>query len=229
VAEALSEFADELEGAADFETALHDLIRKTIRAHKRIVFNGNGYDASWLKEAAKRGLLNYRTTAEAMPHLLDKKNVAMLTKQGVYTKEELVSRCEIMLENYCKTVIIEANTMASMATREIAPAVSQYVADLAEEVYKKQRVDKALACAFEKERIAKLSVLTDRIAAGGEALKDLIATLGGDDYEAKSVRIAGEVIPAMDALRKIADEAETLIAKEYWPMPSYGKLLFGGN
>ncbi len=227
VAEALSEFADELEGAEDFETALHDLIRRTVHDHKRIIFNGNGYDAKWLDEAEARGLLNYRTTPDAMPHLLDEKNRLMLEKQGVYTEEELVSRCEIMLENYCKTVTIEANTMASMAVREIAPAVSKYASDLAEQLFRKRSASKDLACTFETDRIEALSELTDRLADQAEALKGCLAALDPDDYEKRACGIRDTVLPAMAELRKTADAAETLIAKDYWPMPSYGKLLFG--
>lgn len=127
VAESLKIYADRLEGAEDFETTLHEMIRKTIKDHKKIIFNGNGYDDTWIKEATeKRGLLNYRTTPDCMPHLLDKKNIDMLTSHGVYSQAELNSRCEIMLENYCKTVIIEANTMVTMAKTEIAPAIEAY-------------------------------------------------------------------------------------------------------
>ena len=227
VAEALMEFADELEAADDFEQALRGLIRRTIRRHKRIIFNGNGYDASWPQEAEKRGLLNYRTTPDAMPHLLDEKNRAMLERQGVYTEEELVSRCEIMLENYCKTVTIEANTMASMAAREIAPAVSRYAAELAERVRNLRAVDASLACTFETERIRALSERADEIAKKGEALKNGLEALDPDDYAARANGIRDSIIPMMADLRRAADSAETMTAKEYWPMPSYGKLLFG--
>ena len=132
VAESLMIYADRLEGVEDFESALHEMIRKTIKDHKRIIFNGNGYDDAWIQEATeKRGLLNYRTTPDCLPHLLDEKNVAMLTGQGVFTKAELVSRYEVTLENYCKTVIIEANTMVDMARTEILPAVQAYALDTA--------------------------------------------------------------------------------------------------
>ena len=141
------------------------MIRKTIKDHKRIIFNGNGYDESWIKEATeKRGLLNYRTTADCMPHLLDKKNVKMLTSHGVYTEEELKSRCEIMLENYCKTIIIEANTMVDMARTQILPAVEAYSADVAKSAAAKKALDSALACGYETGVVRRLSALADRIA-----------------------------------------------------------------
>ncbi len=145
VAESLKIYADRLEGAADFETALHEMIRKTIKDHKRIIFNGNGYDGSWIKEAMeKRGLMNLRATPDAVPHLLDKKNVDMLTRHGVYSEEELKSRYEITLGNYCKTVIIEANTMADMARTQIAPAVEEYIAALANTASAKKVLDSTL-------------------------------------------------------------------------------------
>ena len=153
VAESLKIYADRLEGAADFETALHDMIKKTIKDHKRIIFNGNGYDDSWIKEATeKRGLCNYRTTADAVPHLLDKKNMDMLTAHKVFTEAELKSRYEITLENYCKTVIIEANTMVDMAKKQILPAVSDYASDLAETVGKKLALGTDIACGYEKAK-----------------------------------------------------------------------------
>ena len=141
VAESLKIYADRLEAAENFEDALHEMIRKTIKDHKHIIFNGNGYDDAWIQEATKqRGLLNYRTTPDCMPHLLDKKNVRMLTSHHVFSEAELKSRCEIMLDNYCKTVLIEANTMIDMAKTEIAPAVSAYVLELANTAAAKKRL-----------------------------------------------------------------------------------------
>ena len=141
VAEILKRFADRLEGVQDFETALHALLRETICAHKRILFNGNGYDDAWIREAAARGLSNYRTTPDCMPHLLDKKNVEMLTAHGVYTESELRSRCDIMLENYSKTVLIEANTMVEMAKTDILPAIEAYTLDVAKTAEAKKALD----------------------------------------------------------------------------------------
>ena len=228
VAESLRVYADRLEGAEDFEGALHDMIKKTIKDHRRIIFNGNGYDDAWIKEATeKRGLLNYRTTADCMPHLLDKKNVDMLTSHKVFTLEELRSRCDIMLENYCNTVSIEANTMIDMAKTQIAPAVAAFAADVAKNAQAKRALDPSLACAYEKELVKKLSALTDRIAAGVEGLGAAMAELSGaDGVIPESALIRDAVLPAMGELRAACDEAETLTAKSYWPFPTYGDILF---
>ena len=229
VAESLKIYADRLEGAADFETALHEMIRKTIQDHKNIIFNGNGYDDAWIKEATeKRGLLNYRTTPDCMPHLLDQKNVDMLTSHKVFSEAELKSRCDIMLENYCKTVLIEANTMVDMAKTEIAPAVEAYTMDVAKAAAAKKAVDADLACTYESGLVKKLSVLTDRIALQADELeKAIVALHATEDIEAQSYAIRDVVLARMSELRVACDEAETLTAKKYWPYPSYGDLLFG--
>lgn len=229
VAESLKIYADRLEGAADFETALHEMIRKTIQDHKNIIFNGNGYDDAWIKEATeKRGLLNYRTTPDCMPHLLDQKNVDMLTSHKVFSEAELKSRCDIMLENYCKTVLIEANTMVDMAKTEIAPAVEAYTMDVAKAAAAKKAVDASLACAYESGLVKKLSVLTDRIAMQADELeKAIVALHGAEDIETESYAIRDVVLARMSELRVACDEAETLTAKKYWPYPTYGDLLFG--
>ncbi len=229
VAESLKIYADRLEGAEDFETALHQMIKKTIKDHKHIIFNGNGYDDSWIKEATeKRGLLNYRTTPDCMPHLLDSKNVKMLTEQGVYSEEELKSRCEIMLDNYCKTVIIEANTMVDMAKTQIAPAVEAYTAEVAKSAAAKKALDANLACTYETTLVKKLSALTDRIAAKiGELEEALISLHQASDVETESYFIRDTLLLRMSELRVACDEAETLTAKKYWPFPTYADLLFG--
>ena len=229
VAESLKIYADRLEAAEDFETALHEMIRKTIKDHKRIIFNGNGYDDSWIKEATeKRGLLNYRTTPDCMPHLLDKKNVDMLTSHKVFSEAELKSRCEIMLENYCKTVIIEANTMADMAKTQIAPAIEEYVSDIAKTAAAKKAIDESLACSYECGLVKKLSALTDRIAIKASELESALLNLNkAEDIEAEAYAIRDDVLVKMSELRVACDEAETLTAKKYWPFPTYGDLLFG--
>ena len=229
VAESLKIYADRLEGEENFENALHEMIKKTIKDHKRIVFNGNGYDDSWIKEAVeKRGLLNYRTTPDCMPRLLDKKNVDMLTSHGVYSEAELKSRCEIMLENYCKTVVIEANTMADMAKTQIAPAVEDYAADLSRSAAAKKALDSSLACGYEAVLVKKLSALTDRIAVKAEELENAVILLArAEDIVAESAMIRDEVLVRMSELRLACDEAETLTAKKYWPFPTYGDMLFG--
>lgn len=229
VAESLKIYADRLEGADDFESALHDMIKKTIKDHKRIIFNGNGYDDAWITEATEeRGLCNYRTTADAVPHLLDKKNMDMLIAHGVFTEAELRSRYEITLENYCKTVIIEANTMVDMAKKQILPAISAYVSDLAEAVGKKLALGTDIACSYEKETVKKLSLLSDKIAEATEVLEGaLIMIKSKEDIGAESVAIRDSVLPAMSQLRVACDEAETSVAEKYWPFPTYGELLFG--
>ena len=228
-AESLRIFADKLEGADNFEEALHDLIRDTIREHKRIIFNGNGYDDGWIKEATeKRGLLNYRTTPDCIPHVLDKKNVDMLTSQKVFSESELRSRCEITLENYCKTVIIEASTMVDMARKQILPAVGKYTASLAEAAIAKKSVSEELACGYEKSLIAKLSVLADRISIGIDELEEAVTSVKkNEDVISESAEIRDKVLGKMSLLRLACDEAETVTAAEYWPFPTYGDLLFG--
>ena len=229
VAESLKIYADRLEGEEDFETALHKMIQKTIKDHKRIIFNGNGYDDSWIKEATEeRGLLNYRTTADCMPHLLDEKNVDMLTAHGVFTEAELKSRYEIMLENYCKTIIIEANTMVDMAKTQIAPAIEAFTADVAKAAIAKKTIDSALACSYETGIVRKLSTLTDLIAAKAEELNEALISLDDtDDIGAESFMIRDTVLSLMGELRLACDEAEALTSKNYWPYPTYADLLFG--
>ena len=228
VAESLKIYADRLEKAENFEDALHEMIRKTIKDHKHIIFNGNGYDDTWIEEATeKRGLLNYRTTPDCMPHLLDEKNVKMLTSHGVFSEAELKSRCDIMLENYCKTVIIEANTMVDMAKTQIAPAVEEYIVELAKAVSAKKSVDAGLACCYESGLIKKLSDLTERIAIKTEELeKALIELHHAEDSVMEANMIRDVVLVKMGELRLACDEAETVTAKKYWPFPTYGDLLF---
>ena len=229
VAESLKIYADRLEKAKDFQGALHEMIRKTIKDHKHIIFNGNGYDDSWIKEATeKRGLLNYRTTADCMPHLLDEKNVKMLTSHKVFSEAELKSRCEIMLENYNKTVTIEANTMIEMAKTQIVPAIESFTADIAGSAATKKALNNKLACKYETELVSKLSELTDEIYTKIGELEKAVAGLSkAKDTIKESELIRDKILPKMAELRKPVDEAETITAKDYWPYPSYGDLLFG--
>ena len=229
VAESLKIYADRLEKADDFEPALHAMIQKTIKDHKRIIFNGNGYDDAWIKEATeKRGLCNYRTTPDCIPHSLDEKNVKMLTEHKVFSFAELKSRCEITLENYCKTVIIEANTMADMARKQILPGVNAYAADLSGAVAAKKAAVPGLACSYETDLITKLSALTDQIAAKIDELDAaLLGLKRAADVIEESAAIRDTVINKMAELRAVADEAEILTAEKYWPVPTYGELLFG--
>ncbi len=229
VAEVLRQFADKLEGAKDFEKAMHKLIKDTIKAHKRIVFNGNGYDNSWIEEATqKRGLLNLRTTADALPKLLDKKNVEMLTSLGVFTKAELDSRYEIQLENYVRTVHIEALTMVDMAQKEILPAVISYASSLAEGLYRKKAAGPAIACRADVKLIGKLSGLADSISDAVDALSGCVDVLDeAANVTEASAFVRDKLISCMDSLRAYCDEAETLTARSFWPFPTYGDLLFG--
>lgn len=228
VAESLKQYADKLEGAQDFKAKLQEVIKKTIKDHKRIIFNGNGYDDEWIAEAERRGLSNYKTTADCMPHLLDKKNADMLISHGIFTKEELESRCEIMLENYCKTVIIEANTMTDMAKKQILPAIEKYVGELCDTVIKKKTVSEKVECMFETKTISKLSTISDAMFdMAGELEGEVIKAKEESDVVCESAKIRDRVLPAMSRLRLLADEAETVCSKECWPFPTYGELLFG--
>ena len=229
VAESLKIYADRLEKAEDFETALHQMIRKTIKDHKNIIFNGNGYDDEWIKEATEqRGLLNYPTTPDCVPHLLDEKNVTMLTSHHIFSAAELRSRYEITLENYCKTVIIEANTMVDMAKTEIAPAVEAYISELAKTAADKKTVDESLVSRYELGLLKKLSALTDSIFTKADELQEAVAALhSAQNIGEEADAIRDTVLVKMDELRAACDEAETVTAKKYWPFPTYGDLLFG--
>ena len=229
VAESLRIYADRLEGAENFETTLHEMIKKTITDHKRIIFNGNGYDDAWIKEATEeRGLLNYRTTADCMPHVVDKKNVDMLTSLGVFTEEELRSRRDIMLENYCKTILIEARTMVDMARTQIAPAVEAYAADTASVAASKRAVCPGLKCKYETDLVEKLSDLVDEIAEKTEELEAALLKIGDiDDVVEESAMIRDTLLQKMCELRVPCDKAEVLTARDYWPFPTYADLLFG--
>lgn len=228
VAESLRIYADRLEQTDDFEAALRDMIKETIKDHKRIIFNGNGYDGVWITEAVeKRGLLNYRTTADCMPHLLDEKNVKMLTSLGVFTIDELRSRVDIMLENYCKSVTIEANTMINMIHKRIAPAITRFTADLAKQASEKKALDPDLACSYETELVQKLSVLTDAIVEKTDDLDDaMLALQDAEDIIEESEIIRDVILPKMSELRIPCDQAELLTSKSYWPFPTYGDILF---
>ena len=228
VAESLKIYADRLENVDDFETALHDMIKKTIKDHKRIIFNGNGYDDAWIKEATeKRGLLNLRTTPDAMPAMIADKNVKMLTAHKIFSPAELHSRYEILLENYSKAVNIEALTMVDMARKEILPAVEGYTKSLAETLAAKKAAVAGLPCKYETSTIAKLSELSDEIADATADLDGEIAKFQAiEDVTEAANDIRDVILGKMDALRAVCDEAETITAKEFWPFPTYSDLLF---
>ena len=229
VAESLRQYADALEGAEDFNTALHDLIRRVIREHKRIIFNGNGYDESWIKEATEvRGLLNLRTTPDVLPVILEKKNTDLLVSHKVMSESEIRSRYEITLENYCKTVTIEAMTMIDMTRKLILPAIEAYSASVAESLGAKLGVVPELSGKYEKEKLKTLSSLEDSIDASVSALESSLIRLRAiDDVTDSAFVIRDVILQKMAELRVACDEAETLTAKKYWPFPTYGDLLFG--
>ena len=228
VAESLKIYADRLENVDDFETALHDMIKKTIKDHKRIIFNGNGYDDAWIKEATEeRGLLNLRTTPDAMPAMIADKNVKMLTAHKIFSPAELHSRYEILLENYSKTVNIEALTMVDMARKEILPAVEGYTKSLAETLAAKKAAVAGLPCKYETATITKLSELSDEIADATADLDSEIAKFQAiEDVTEAANDIRDVILGKMDALCAVCDEAETITAKEFWPFPTYSDLLF---
>ena len=229
MAETLKEFADRLEGVSDFESALHDLIKEAIKAHKRIIFNGNGYDDAWIKEATeKRGLLNLRTTPDALATVLEKKNVEMLTSLKIFSEAEIRSRYEICLENYCKTVNIEGLTMVDMVRKEILPAVEAYLGDLSGTVAAKTAAVPGLACKYEKDLISKLSKLADEISDAASSLDTTLIRLKAvPDVTDAAYVIRDVVLQKMAELRVVCDEAESITADKYWPFPTYGDLLFG--
>ena len=228
VAEELKQFADELEGAEDFEGALHDLIKKTIKEHKRIIFNGDGYDESWVAEAEKRGLSNLKTTPDALAHMLDKKNVDLFTSHKVFTLEEFTARHEVRLENYCKIINIEALTMLDMVRKDILPAMSGYSAQLGDAVAKKIAVLPDADCSYEKDS---LKMLTALIGAAHRTVKkleqDLLTSKSVDDMVELAEFYKSTILDDMRELRIAVDEMETVSSAEAWPYPSYGELLFG--
>ena len=228
VAEVLKGFADLLEQADDFEAALHNLIRDTIRAHKRILFNGNGYDEGWVTEAKARGLLNLPTTPDALSHFLDEKNIRLFSENKIFSETEMRSRYEIMQENYCKLINIEALTMVDMARKEILPAVSGYIKTLSETVV---AMGQACAAADSSVECELIETLSKKNASAWEKIKTLenaiICARAINDHTEQAMYHKDNVIPAMNALRTVVDEMETLTAASAWPMPTYGELLFG--
>ena len=226
VAEVLREFADQLEKSKDFNNDLHDLIKDTIIKHKRIIFNGNGYDESWVKEAESRGLLNLKSTPEALPHYLDKKNVKLFTSHGVYTEAEINARYEIAQEHYIKIVNIEALTALDMTNKYYLPAISKYSAKLAKVVNEKASLQ--IDAVYEKDMLKKLSDGLNKAYAIKNELETALAKK--DDIKKasdESIYLKENVLTKMEALRDVIDSLEEITSEEAWPFPSYGKLLFG--
>ena len=228
IADELEQFADELEGKEDFNGALNALIKRVIKEHKRIIFNGDGYADAWKAEAAKRGLTNLPTTVDALPHYTDEKNVKLLTKHKIYTEVEMQSRQDIILETYAKTINIEALTASDMVKRDILPAVSSYVAELASGVATKKAISDDIPCEAELDIIKRLSGLQDcaykKLAALDNAIIG-VKEVGEDPIEVATY-YKDSVITAMTELRAVVDEMETLVSSDYWPYPSYGDLMF---
>ena len=229
IADELEQFADELEGKSDdFMSALNALIKRVIKEHKRIIFNGDGYADAWKAEAAKRGLTNLPTTVDALPHYTDEKNVKLFTKHKIYTEVEMQSRQDIILETYAKTINIEALTASDMVKRDILPAVSSYVAELASGVATKKAISDDIPCEAELDIIKRLSGLQDcaykKLAALDNAIIG-VKEVGEDPIEVATY-YKDSVITAMTELRAVVDEMETLVSSDYWPYPSYGDLMF---
>ncbi len=228
VAEVLKQFADELEGATDFETSLHALIRRVITNHKRIIFNGNGYDDKWLAEAEARGLSNLLTTPDCMPRFIQDKSISLFTSHQVYTEREIRSRYEIFLESYCKIIHIEGKTMLDMAMKEILPAVSEYSQVLSNTLLSKKAVCKKIAACYEQEMLTKISALTDEAYESVKKLQTALQEMRRiEDVSVRSFYCKDVVLPEMQTLRKAADTLEDLVSADYWPFPTYGDLLFG--
>ncbi len=228
VAEELKYFAEELEKARDFESELHDLIKETIQKHKRIIFNGNGYDNSWVEEAEKRGLANLKTTPDALKHLMDTKNVLLFTGHRIFSKEELAARYDIMMENYCKVINIEALTMLDMARKDILPAMSDYCKELAETISSKKAVCADIDCSYEQETLTNLSSLVSAMYKQVNKLdEDLIKIKSSEDVTEIGDYYKNTILSDMTAIRISSDMMETIASAEKWPYPSYGELLFG--
>ena len=227
VAKELKGYADELEGAEDFTSAAIALIKRTIRDHRRVIFNGNGYSAEWEAEAAKRGLPNKKNTPAALPALIDPKNIALMEEFGVLTKVEMHSRYEVELEHYSKVINIEALTMLEMARKQLLPAINAYMSEVANTAASKLAVSEAISVRSETKTLTRLSTDADAMSDAIDALQAAVDTAEAmTDESAKAVSFHDDVLPKMDALRAAADDAETICGEDYWPLPSYSKMLY---
>ena len=227
VAKELKGYADELEGAEDFTSAAIALVKRTIRDHRRVIFNGNGYTAEWEAEAAKRGLPNMKNTPAALPALIDPKNIALMEEFGVLTKVEMHSRYEVELEHYSKVINIEALTMLEMARKQLLPAVNAYMSEVANTAASKLAVSESISVRSETKTLGRLSADADAMSDAIDTLQDAVDAAKALPSESeKAVAFHDNVLPAMDALRAAADDAETLCGEDYWPLPSYSKMLY---
>ena len=227
VAKELKGYADELEGAEDFTSAAIALIKRTIRDHRRVIFNGNGYTAEWEAEAAKRGLPNKKNTPAALPALIDPKNIALMEEFGVLTKVEMYSRYEVELEHYSKIINIEALTMLEMARKQLLPAVNAYMSEVANTAASKLAVSESISVRSETKTLGRLSADADAMSDAIDTLQDAVDAAKALPSESeKAVAFHDNVLPAMDTLRAAADDAETICGEDYWPLPSYSKMLY---
>ena len=227
VAKELKGYADELEGAEDFTSAAIALIKRTIRDHRRVIFNGNGYTAEWEEEAARRGLPNKKNTPAALPALIDPKNIALMEEFGVLTKVEMHSRYEVEMEHYSKIINIEALTMLEMARKQLLPAINSYMSEVANTAASKLAVSEAISVRSETKPLPRLSTDADAMSDAIDALQAAVDTAEAmTDESAKAVSFHDDVLPKMDALRAAADDAETVCGEDYWPLPSYSKMLY---
>ena len=227
VADVLRRYADELGGTADFESALHELIKRSIREHRRIIFNGNGYEEAWVREAARRGLCNYRSTPDCVPHLLDAKNAELFRRNRVFSETELRARCEIVLDHYAKEVRIEALTLLDMLRKDVLPAVSRFTGALSATAHEKKKLCGESACRYEKTAAAELSARAAKLWDGAEKLEKAVRRIDDGRLSTESaVEICrGEILPEMETLREISDGAELIMDRAAWPYPSYGEIL----
>ena len=227
VAKELKGYADELEGAEDFTSAAIALIKRTIRDHRRVIFNGNGYTAEWEEEAARRGLPNKKNTPAALPALIDPKNIQLMEDFGVLTKIEMESRYEVEMEHYSKIINIEALTMLEMARKQLLPAINAYMSEVANTAASKLAVSEAISVRSETKTLTRLSTDADAMSDAIDALQAAVDTAEAmTDESAKAVSFHDDVLPKMDALRAAADDAETVCGEDYWPLPSYSKMLY---
>ena len=227
VAKELKGYADELEGAEDFTSAAIALVKRTIRDHRRVIFNGNGYTAEWEEEAARRGLPNKKNTPAALPALIDPKNIQLMEDFGVLTKVEMHSRYEVEMEHYSKIINIEALTMLEMARKQLLPAINSYMSEVANTAASKLAVSEAISVRSETKTLTRLSTDADAMSDAIDALQAAVDTAEAmTDESAKAVSFHDDVLPKMDALRAAADDAETVCGEDYWPLPSYSKMLY---
>ena len=227
VAKELKGYADELEGAEDFTSAVIALVKRTIRDHRRVIFNGNGYTAEWEEEAAKRGLPNKKNTPAALPALIDPKNIALMEDFGVLTKVEMDSRYEVEMEHYSKIINIEALTMLEMARKQLLPAVNAYMSEVANTAASKLAVSESISVRSETKTLGRLSADADAMSDAIDTLQDAVDAAKALPSESeKAVAFHDNVLPAMDTLRAAADDAETICGEDYWPLPSYSKMLY---